>query len=272
VRRVYEASLRQYDQYVNDFYSQSPASFGNHARAADTVNSDHRNSSNDPLEPSNPDELHGGSESVSSHDSRGEHFASDSEHSEPNDEQSIDDSDNDGEDGDPAWLEFLKINPDFEVHRQQYTETLEEAGLNEPPEGNWQDTFGDIRVGSVIMFQACGFVAASDPFEDNDLSWSPTPFGPMRTTTQLAIVERSFHDSVGVRDLMAFEDIPGHPERGQEAFDELYGETRYALEGYMHVVALDSDGLIRPEPRCFAGGVQCNWRSTKDAIPPRNKN
>jgi hypothetical protein len=45
-----------------------------------------------------------------------------------------------------------------------------------------------------------------------------------------------------------------------------------SIKGYMHVVALDSDGLIRPEPRCFAGGVQCNWRSTKDAIPPRNKN
>lgn len=85
-------------------------------------------------------------------------------------------------------------------------------------------------------------------------------------------MEQSFHDSVGVRDLVAFEDIPGHPERGQEVFDELYGEMRYPLQDYIHVVALDSDGLIQREPECFAGGVQCNWRSTNGAIPPRNKN
>ena len=245
------------------------------ARTANTaaeVNTDHRNPSNDPLEPSNPDELHDRSESLSSHGSRGEHVASGSGQSNPVGEQSAENpSDEDDEDEDAAYLEFLKINPEFIVHRQQYTDALENAGLNELPEGNWQDTFEGVWNGDVIMYQKCEFVREY-PLNDEDLSWAPVPFGHMRTTIEFVILEHKRDESINVHHLMAFDDIQGHPKRGQEAFDDLYGEMHYALGEYVHVVAVDSDGPIRSEPECFEKGVQCNWRSINDAPPPSNKN
>lgn len=270
VRRVFEASLRQYGQLMEDFYSRVPTPSSSPARAADTVNSDHLHSSNDPLEPPNPNVLHRDIETISNH---GEHVASSSGKAESGGEQSMDNpSDEDDGDEDPAWLEFLRINTDFILHRQQYTEALEEAGMNELPEGNWQDTFEGIRTSAVIMFQSCGPAKASDPLDDEDLWWSPTPFGPMRTTMRFAIVTMIAGEVLLARDLTTFEDIPTSPKRGQQVPHYMTGEMRFELEEYVHVVALDSDGPIRPEPECFKGGVQCDWRSTNNASPPSNKN
>jgi hypothetical protein len=245
------------------------------ARTANTaaeVNSDHHDSSNDSREPSNPDELHSRSESDNSHTSRSEHVASGSGQPKPVGEQSEDNpSDEDDEDEDSAFLQFLKVNPDYTVHRQEYTEALEKAGLNDFSEENWQDTFEGLRMGDVIMYQGREGVRAY-PLDDKDLSWAPVPFGHMRTTIKFAIVVNLPYRSIQVHDLIAFEDLPSSVKRGQKVSDEWTGETRYALGGYMHVVALDSDGPIRSEPECFEGGVQCNWRSFDSARPPINKN
>jgi archaellum component FlaC len=130
----------------------------------------------------------------------------------------------------------------------------EEARSNELPDGNWLYTFEGIRSGRIIMFQEGELVGASDSLEDEDLSWSPKPLGHMRPSAQFVIVSQSFRSFMDVYLLMAFEDM------------------RYALQGYLHVVALDGHGSIRSEPECFEGGVQCNWRSFEDVPLPSNKN
>lgn len=147
-----------------------PTPSGDDARTANTaaeVNPDHRDSPNDPLEPSNPDESHSRSKSVSSHGSRSEHVASGSGQPQPVGEQST--ANPSDEDVDSVYLEFLKFNPDFIVHRQQYSEALENGGLNELPEGKWQDTFEGVRMGDVIMYHEPEPVRASDPLDDEDL-------------------------------------------------------------------------------------------------------
>jgi hypothetical protein len=175
----------------------------------------------------------------------------------------------------PAELEFMEKNPEFYVHRQEYADALEKAGWYErKPHGDWQDTFENVEIGDVIMFQSGERVEDSDLPAEEDLSWYPTtPGGPLeRNITRNAIVFSAGFDFIALRVTYPFEDIPGSPGRGQKVLDDVFGGMRYALEEYVHIVARGSASPANTEPQCFNGGIQLDWRTKEGVPPPSNKN
>jgi hypothetical protein len=173
----------------------------------------------------------------------------------------------------PAWLEYVEKNPDFKVHRQEYAEAMKKASSSGVRHAGWPDTLEGVHVGHVIDFPIAEDVQDPHLLADKDLSWAPAPgCSRIRVNYRHAIVIRENHELVIARILYTFEDIPDSPERGQEVIDDMSGETRYVLDEYLHVVAIDSEGPVRTEPQCFGGGIQCSWRTTDCVSPPSSKN
>jgi len=264
LRRELGASLRKYDRLNRAYCMEDRTSFAETALLVAEPDWYHRRSS---------------SESFCGHASRSEHLGPNSGQTSPEDEQSENppsgEENVEDHESNPAWLLFLKINPRFKVLRQEFAEAIKKVGLNDFGGAKWQDTLEGVCIYDVVMFKKHKLVEEPDTLCDEDLSWAPCLGGRrMRTVTCYAIVDDipDHQDYMNLRDLTTFEDIPGSPERGQKAFDNVSGKMRFALEDYLHVVAHDSEGSVMNEPRCFQGGLQCAWLSIDGVPPPSVKN
>jgi hypothetical protein len=245
---------------MDDHRNQDPAYFGGDAKqatgvAATAAAANQRHSSNGPLEHSSADELDRRSEPVSNHNSRGEHFASNSGQAEPDGEQSMDNPSNEDDmaEEDPFGL------------RRVFPEQLGEAGWGHVPDENWQPNFEGIQAGDVIRYKKYHMIGGLAPADTDFLAQVA------RTTVQavvrLAIVVEPINDNeIVVMDLDTSEEI-SH----LRVPDNASGEVCRKLEEYLHVVALDGPGSVVREPQCFKGGVQCNWRSIDGAPTPSSK-
>ena len=243
------------------------AQAGNTAGNAVDDTEDDDSISNDPLERSRPEKRGTGSR-IPAH---GEFFSSHRPVSPINTvprsdgEQSMYGADLE-EDAHTQYPVHVGHNAMVERLRQEFPDFCDE---------DWQGSFEHVHAGDVIMFKHVDIFGKSDHLSEDDDSWAPMFFEAVQINVRLAVVGMKIDkDHIDVLDLTTFESIPGSPQRRDKVLDRVSGEMRYALEDYLHTIALDSKGQspIETEPRCFKGGIQCKWRSTNGAPRPSSKN
>jgi hypothetical protein len=217
--------------------------------------------SQEPLERSSPDDQRSGgqkrkrkrTESVSNKDPRGEPVASGSQEST----------------GD------LSAATKFDQMRRTLKTFMNELPITSSWGEDWQGDTTDIRNGAVIKFPYFKHVknlASNSESLPGSPSWTPALRGFTVFDHRLAIVEKNLGTGgLLVRLLTEIDDDALSLLRRETYLDGATSDLYPMLDNFLHVVALDSDGPLVPEPQCFHNGVRLNWRSINGVAPHINK-
>ena len=86
------------------------------------------------------------------------------------------------------------------------------------------------------------------------------------TTERLAVVEKNTGDGgLLLRVLTELDNHALSSMRGEMYLNPITSGLRPKLDKLLHVVDLNNEDPLVPEPQCFDDGVQLNWRSLADA-------
>lgn len=129
----------------------------------------------------------------------------------------------------------------------------------------------NVRKGAVIMFAHSEHANDIDG-RDHWLNWAPALRGFTVTSERFAVVEKN--DGRGgllLRILTELDDDALSLMRREMYLDSITSDLRPKLDKFLHVVDLDNEDSVVPEPQCFDNDVRLNWRSIEGARVPNSK-
>jgi hypothetical protein len=163
----------------------------------------------------------------------------------------------------------------FDQMRRTLKTFMDELPMTSSWGEDWQGDTIDVRKGAVIKFPYFKHVknlANNRARLPGNPSWTPALRGFTVFDHRLAVVEKNFGTGgLLVRLLTELDDDALSLLHREMYIDGVNGDLYPMLDNFLHVVALDSDGPLVPEPQCFHNGVRLNWRSINGVAPPTNK-